>query len=45
VVCVLTGHLLKDPDAIKGEVIEIEPTLDALDVILSREDGEGSVWR
>src|SRR5437660_2067823 len=24
VVCVLTGNLLKDPDAIKGEVVEIE---------------------
>ena len=43
IVCVLTGHLLKDPDAIKGEVVEIEPTLQALDVILSRADGEGPV--
>jgi threonine synthase len=31
VVCVLTGHLLKDPEAIRGETIEIEPTLAAVE--------------
>ena len=31
VVCVLTGHLLKDPDAVRGEVVEIDATLDAVE--------------
>ena len=35
VVCVLTGHLLKDPDAIKGEVVEIDADLDAVERALS----------
>jgi threonine synthase len=36
VVCVLTGHLLKDPDAVRGEVVEVDANLEALSVILSR---------
>src|SRR4051794_23090085 len=32
IVCVLTGHVLKDPDAIeKTNIIEIEPTMDAVE--------------
>jgi threonine synthase len=31
VVCVLTGHLLKDPDAVRGEVVEIDADLDAVE--------------
>jgi threonine synthase len=34
VVCVLTGHLLKDPDAIKGEVVEINADLREVERIL-----------
>jgi len=39
IVCVLTGHVLKDPDAIeKTNIIEIDPTMDAVEraVALSR---------
>ncbi len=35
IVCVLTGHLLKDPDAIKGEVVEIDPDLREVERILA----------
>ncbi|HLJ73695.1 MAG TPA: threonine synthase [Thermoanaerobaculia bacterium] len=36
IVCVLTGHLLKDPDAIaRGEIIEIDPDLNAVERILA----------
>ena len=36
IVCVLTGHLLKDPDAIeRGEIIEIEPDVRAVEKILA----------
>ncbi|HKB81393.1 MAG TPA: threonine synthase [Thermoanaerobaculia bacterium] len=31
VVCVLTGNLLKDTDAIPGEVVEIDPDIDAVE--------------
>jgi len=45
IVCVLTGHLLKDPDAIaKGDIIEIEPDIRAVEKILhhrATEDTEG----
>jgi threonine synthase len=36
IVCVLTGHVLKDPDAIdKSNIIEIEPTIDAVEAVVS----------
>ena len=36
IVCVLTGHVLKDPDAIeKTNIIEIEPAIDAVERALS----------
>ncbi len=40
IVCVLTGHVLKDPDAIlknvpKEQMIEIEPTIDAVERAVS----------
>jgi threonine synthase len=35
IVCVLTGHLLKDPDAIKGEVVEINAELREVERILA----------
>src|SRR5437016_9524320 len=45
IVCVLTGHLLKDPDAIAtGDIIEIEPDIRAVEKILhhrATEDTEG----
>jgi threonine synthase len=31
VVCVLTGNLLKDPDAVKGDVVEIDADLDSVE--------------
>lgn len=39
VVCILTGHMLKDPDAILGTdamrgVIEVEPTLEAVEKLI-----------
>jgi len=34
VVCVLTGHILKDPDAVSGNVVEIDPSLDSLASVL-----------
>jgi threonine synthase len=30
IVCVLTGHILKDPGAIKVEAVEIDPTIEAV---------------
>ena len=41
IVCVLTGHLLKDPDAVGGEVVEIDADVEQLGVILRRADAEG----
>ena len=36
IVCVLTGHVLKDPDAIdKSNIIEIEPSIDAVERVVS----------
>ena len=35
VVCVLTGNLLKDPDAIQGETVEIDADLDAVERALT----------
>ena len=41
IVCVLTGHLLKDPDAIaKGDIIEIEPDLRAVEKIIQHRGTE-----
>ncbi|MGZ7079654.1 MAG: threonine synthase, partial [Thermoanaerobaculia bacterium] len=36
IVCVLTGHVLKDPDAVvrnvpDGQIVEIEPTIEAVE--------------
>jgi threonine synthase len=37
IVCVLTGHLLKDPDAIaRGEIIEIDPDLREVETVLAQ---------
>jgi threonine synthase len=41
IVCVLTGHVLKDPDAVvrnvpDGQIVEIEPTIEAVEQALSR---------
>jgi threonine synthase len=35
VVCVLTGNLLKDPDAVQGETVEIDADLDAVERALT----------
>jgi len=40
VVCVLTGHVLKDPDAVvrnmpDGQIVEIEPTIEAVEQALA----------
>jgi len=42
IVCVLTGHVLKDPDAVmqnvpQGQVIEIDATIEAVERVLNRE--------
>lgn len=41
VACVLTGHMLKDPDAImssqpRDQMVEIEPTIEAVEKVLSK---------
>ncbi|HJW92101.1 MAG TPA: threonine synthase [Thermoanaerobaculia bacterium] len=37
IVCVLTGHVLKDPDAIdKSNIIEVEPTIEAVEKVVER---------
>src|SRR5205085_9587884 len=41
IVCVLTGHVLKDTDAVGGEVVEIDADVEQLGVILRRADAEG----
>jgi threonine synthase len=40
IVCVLTGHVLKDPDAVvrnvpEGQIVEIEPTIEAVERTLA----------
>jgi len=35
IVCVLTGHLLKDPEAIaKGDIVEVEPDIREVEKII-----------
>jgi threonine synthase len=38
IVCVLTGHILKDPEAnmLAANIVEIEPTMDAVEQAVGR---------
>ena len=41
IVCVLTGHVLKDPDAVvrnvpEGQIVEIDPTIEAVEAVVEK---------